>query len=168
MRLNVFPSRAHAPEKFCPQQIHPIDELSGRRDSSSSVDSGLSSVGRESDNFVETMYSGGYVTQKRYGLASVELKQHSPSIQCLPPPCQLGSKQVFSYMPANNAHGKDPEVRNILPSASQSLPFRLFGSDMSQKDNNERLHRQIQVPGKNVIDLERIARGLDTRTTVCL
>jgi len=28
------------------------------------------------------------------------------------------------------------------------------------------LHNQLQVPGKNVIDLERIQRGLDTRTTV--
>jgi len=28
------------------------------------------------------------------------------------------------------------------------------------------LHSQLQVPGKNVIDLERIERGLDTRTTV--
>ena len=27
---------------------------------------------------------------------------------------------------------------------------------------------QVTVPGKNIIDLDRVARGLDTRTTVCL
>lgn len=43
----------------------------------------------------------------------------------------------------------------------------------SQKDSSSALgcdktSSQIAVPGKNIIDLDRIARGLDTRTTVML
>lgn len=154
---------------FCPQPVHPDVELSCRRDSRSSDDSGFS-VDRESDSYTENMYSGGYVTQKRSGLAPVSLKHNLEAFRRAPSRCQpdLGRLQdVFSYLPSGNPHGTDIKTQDILTSASPSFPFQLFGSEIS-KLNSERLHSQMQVPGKNVIDLDRIARGLDTRTTVCL
>ncbi|PWW80343.1 hypothetical protein C7212DRAFT_291733 [Tuber magnatum] len=46
----------------------------------------------------------------------------------------------------------------------EGLPY--YGDTISQ--GGDGLHNQLQVPGKNVIDLERIEHGLDTRTTVML
>lgn len=152
---------------FCPQ---PTVELSCRRDSRSSDDSGFS-VDRESDSYTENMYSGGYVTQKRSGLTPVNLKHNLETFRRTPPRCQPDLRQlqdVFSYLPSGNAHGTDNKVQDILTSVSPSFPFQLFGSEISSKLNSERLHSQMQVPGKNMIDLDRIARGLDTRTTVFL
>lgn len=148
----------------------PVVELSCRRDSRNSVESGFS-VDRENNNYTETMYSGGYVAQKRPGLAPVNLKHNletfrHPSSRCQPDLRKL--QDVFSYLPPVNTHGTDMKAQDVLKSASPSFPFQLFSSDISSKVNSERLHSQMQVPGKNVIDLDRIARGLDTRTTVFL
>lgn len=155
---------------FCPQPVHPTVELSCRRDSRSSDDSGFS-VDRESESYAENMYSGGYVTKKRSGLAPVNLKQNLETFRRTPSRSQPDLRQlqdVFSYLPSCNAHGTDTKARDILASASPNFPFQLFGNEITSKLSGERLHSQMQVPGKNVIDLDRIARGLDTRTTVYL
>lgn len=57
-----------------------------------------------------------------------------------------------------DAGSQDPE--------SSSLTYPFFGNSGFPQLGGERLHTQLQVPGKNVIDLDRIERGLDTRTTV--
>lgn len=164
---NDAPSHAHDVGVFCPQPIHPTVELSCRRESRSSDDSGFS-VERGSESYAENMYSGGYVTQKRSGLAPINPKQDSENFRRTPSRSQPDLRQlqdVFSYLPSCNAHGTDTKARDILAFAS---PFQIFGNEISSKLGGERLHSQMQVPGKNVIDLERIARGLDTRTTVYL
>lgn len=164
---NDVPSHVYDMGVSCPQPIHPTVELSCRRDSRSSDDSGFS-MEYESESYAENMYSGGYVTQKRSGLAPVNHKQNSEHFPRTPSHSQPDLRQlqdVFSYLPSCNARGTDTKARNILALAS---PFRLFGNEISSKLGGERLHNQMQVPGKNVIDLERIARGLDTRTTVYL
>lgn len=161
---NDVPSHVHKVGMSCPQPIHPTVELPCRRDSRSSDDSGFS-VERESEGYAENMYSGGYVTQKRSGLALVNPKQNSENFRRTPSRSQTDLRQlqdVLSYLPSCNA---DTKTRDILALAS---PFQLYGNEISSKLAGERLHNQMQVPGKNVIDLDRIARGLDTRTTVYL
>ncbi|KAA8911095.1 RNA recognition motif 2-domain-containing protein [Sphaerosporella brunnea] len=55
--------------------------------------------------------------------------------------------------------------------AHNHCPHSPPGTSSCQKDSNRHekgSNQQISVPGKNIIDLDRIARGLDTRTTVML
>lgn len=136
-------------------------DLSSRRDSGSSIDSGFS-MGRESDNFMDTMNSGGYVSNMRYGFPVINPKQNPVVSERASVRYQLGSKDVFSYLPPSDVHGTNAQARNTLSSSSPRFRFQLLATEISPKANTERL----QIPGKNVIDLERIARGLDTRTTV--
>ncbi|KAG0129801.1 hypothetical protein HOY82DRAFT_394565 [Tuber indicum] len=56
-----------------------------------------------------------------------------------------------------SAPGSQDVEEECLPYCRDTIP-----------QGGDGLHNQLQVPGKNVIDLERIERGLDTRTTVML
>ena len=61
----------------------------------------------------------------------------------------------------------NPLARSVVStSGSQDVEEGLpcYRDTISQ--GGDGLHSQLQVPGKNVIDLERIEHGLDTRTTV--
>lgn len=168
--MRILTPQEHGMGIFCPQLLRQTAGLPRRRGSSSSLDSGFSQ-GRGNEKIVEAIYSGGYVTQNRFGPTAINLGPGPASFQRTPPTSQPDSRQLqeaFSYLPSDKMHGTVNKTRDILTPTSPSFPFHLFGSEMSSKATGERLHSQMQVPGKNVIDLERIARGLDTRTTVCL
>ncbi|KAI5849420.1 RNA recognition motif 2-domain-containing protein [Morchella snyderi] len=159
-RVHIVSSQDTDVGVYTPRPSHPSIDFTCRRDSGSSVD-GRYGADREGEKYLEAVYSGGYVTPKRSGLTSLNLK---PSYRRTPDNFRTDSGQfqdLFSYLPSNKSHVSDIKIKD--PTCS----YPLFDNRMSPK-SNERLHGQAQVPGKNVIDLERIARGLDTRTTVML
>lgn len=73
------------------------------------------------------------------------------------------------------AHERLQVAENSAQNSPSRSPFRSASERTISKDSptgsiaeKTTAHNSVNVPGKNIIDLERIARGLDTRTTVML
>ena len=60
--------------------------------------------------------------------------------------------------PCRGGHSRCPHTPEVAS---------LRKKDGTPNPQYEKSSNQLAVPGKNIIDLDRIARGLDTRTTVC-
>ncbi|KAL7270235.1 hypothetical protein RUND412_007065 [Rhizina undulata] len=149
---------------FCPQPIRPTFEFTVRRGSTDSLESTLSHE-----------YDG-----ERYDLGSGY--QHRTQANALPklPPMTLSRTSSGSHLfdrQVQEQYRRYPSLspgsgyrnQEIHATATPGIPMDIYyARHIPSPIGPEKFATQPPVPGKNVIDLDRIARGLDTRTTVML